>query len=300
MKGNVVLPKRLSESGFSLDTHIFRYRRDSDIRKDIGGVDTLVSSIVEEVEGNSIWHSAIGALNDPFEIYAKVNEHEFEQMTEEQKIKIWMKLSLRTGYDWLLTVSRDEMLSYYRREERRLNKTLCDIAEKNIIFKNLVVDIRDSIAIACFTSVCDSRLMWGYYCNGFSGVCLIYNKKKLLDSNIDLSEVKYHDGAFEVNIFEILYNSNETQQFEMFAQIMKTKHSEWAHEVETRSIIDLHQDQKGKGQLEKLGGRCIEGIIIGRSVRKDVRAKIVKLGKAFKIKIFSADVDYQIFGVKIS
>lgn len=300
MKEDVVLPQKLSDSGFSLDTHIFRYRSDKDITKDIDGVETAVSSIVEEIESASIWHSAIGALNDPFEVYAKINEREFEQMTEGQKIKIWAKLWVKSGNGWILTVSPDEILKLYKNDESRLNEVFTDAVRNNKVFHGLVDDIRESVAVACFTSVCDSRLMWGYYCNGFHGVCLIYNTQKLIDNKIELSEVGYYDGAFEVDIFDVLYSSNEKEQFQKFSQIMKAKHTEWAHEVETRSIIDLHEENKGKGQLEKLSERCIEGVIIGRNVRAGVREKIMEFGKELGLKIFTADVDYQIFGVKIS
>lgn len=300
MKRDVVLPQRLSDSGFSLDTHIFRYRRDSDLRKSIDGVESDASSIVDEIEGASIWHSAIGALNDPFEVYAKINEHEFKQMTEDQKFKLWLTLCIKDGKSWIMAFSPDELLRLYKEDEPRLNKTFGNTAKRNEIFDTLVNDIRESVAIACFTSVCDSRLMWGYYCNGFHGVCLIYNKDKLLSNKIDLSEVGYYDGAFEVNLFDILYNCDEKEQFQRFSQIMKAKHTDWIHESEIRSIIDLHDENKGMGQLEKLRERCIEGVIIGRNVRNGVRKKIMSLGIELGLKVFTADVDYQIFGVKIS
>lgn len=300
VKRDIVLPQRLSDSGFSLDTHIFRYRRDSDLRKSIDGVESDVSSIVDEIAGASIWHAAIGALNDPFEVYAKINENEPEQMTEAQKVKVWAKLCAKNGDGWVMALSPGEALRLYNLDKYKMDKTFRDARGRNKLFDDLVSDIRESVAVACFTSVCDSRLMWGYYCNGFQGVCLIYNTKKLISNKIDLSEVEYYDGAFKVNLFDILYNCDEKEQFQRFSQIMKVKHTDWAHESEIRSIIDLHAENMGKGQPEKLRERCIEGVIIGRNVRGSVRDKIMSLGIDLGLKIFTADVDYQIFGVKIS
>lgn len=300
MKGEVVLPQKLSDSGFSLDTHIFRYRRDSDVKKNEGGVAVVVSSIIDEIDNSSIWHSAVGALNDPFEIYAKVNTHEFNQMTENQRINIWLKLMVKSGHAGIMVRSSVDMLKHYKLDEFRLRKTFLDMNENSKTFQELVSDIRESVGVACFTSVCDSRLMWGYYCNGLSGVCLIYNARKLKENKLDLDEVDYHPGAYEVNIIDFVYNCNEKQQTNTLAKIARTKHSDWSHENESRSIIDLHGGQRDKGRLETLKVRCIEGVIVGRGVRKDVRDKIIILSKKYGFKLFSADVDYQIFGVRIS
>lgn len=300
MGSEVIIPKKLSDSGFSLDTHVFRYRRDSDINKSIGGAEVAVSSIVEEIESTSIWHSAVGALNDPFEIYARVNVNELAQMDEGQKLNIWTKLVVKSGLDGILALSREELYKYYKLDEHSLKATFHDMNENNAAFQKIILDVRQTVGIACFTSVCDSRLMWGYYCNGFSGVCLIYNREKLLENKVELEDVKYHEGAFEINIIDSMYNMTQEQQIGLFSQIARTKHVEWAHEFESRSLIDLHHQEKGKGHLMRLESQCVEGVIIGQGVRKDVREKIEKIGSAFKLKIFSADVDYQIFGVKIS
>ncbi|EOY5722158.1 DUF2971 domain-containing protein [Enterobacter cloacae] len=300
MGSEVIIPKKLSDSGFSLDTHVFRYRRDSDINKNIDGVEVAVSSIIDEVEGASIWHSAVGALNDPFEIYARVNVNELAQMTESQKINIWAKLVAKSGQDGILALSHDELYKYYKQDEFRLKTTFSGMNENNEAFQKIILEVRQSVGIACFTSVCDSRLMWGYYCNGFSGVCLIYNRERLLENKVELEDVKYHEGAFEINIIDSMYNLTRDQQIGLFSQIARTKHAEWAHEFESRSLIDLHEQEKGKGHLMRLEKQCIEGVIIGQGVRKDVKEKIEKIGNALKLQIFSADVDYQIFGVRIS
>ncbi|WP_368894478.1 DUF2971 domain-containing protein [Kluyvera ascorbata] len=301
MKGAVVLPNVLFESGFTLDKHIFRYRRDSDINKNIDGIDILVSSIVEEIQGGSIWHSSVGALNDPFEIYAKINPHEFKLMSEAQRINIWATLSAKSKkHLGVMAYSQEQAFKLYCADKPDLQQTLDNTIENSNAFQDLISSVRGSIGIACFTSVCDSRLMWGYYCNGFSGVCLIYNREKLFDNKVPLECVDYQDTPFEVDIINFVYNLNRQQQLNVLNQIVKTKHSEWSHEIESRSVIDLHAHEKGKGRLLKIEKRCIEGVIIGRNVRTDVRRKIEGLCKILELKCFYADVDYQVFGVKIT
>lgn len=299
MRDLPVLPDVLTDAGFSLGSHIFRFRADRDMHLNHGGESKVVSICTNEIESKSIWHSAIGALNDPFEIYAKKNSREFDEMSLQQRIKLWLKLTSRYGTGGVFALSKEALEAAYYENEQRVINTLKDIDNLDNTFDEFITEIRESIAIACFTNVCDSRLMWGYYCNGLSGVCLIYNKTQLLKNNVELNPVSYINGAFELNVLDFTFNYKEQLRAKTLSQIVKTKHKEWEHENEYRSVVDLSEDESGKGKLICLETDCLDGVIIGKRVRDSVKAQIRKLAKRYKFKVFMADVDYQLFSVKI-
>lgn len=297
---DIVLPQILINSGISLDTHVFRYRADRDFVAEIGGVAITKNIIIEEVEKHSIWHSAVGALNDPFEIYAKRNLQEFDRMTESQRFNIWLKIATKLGYSGLMALSSTEIWKAYEIDKTRLVKTFEDVYKNDDSFESYITQVRETIGIACFTSICDSRLMWGYYCNGLSGVCLIYNKKSLLEQSVELNPVTYLDGAFELNLLDFVYNCKDAARAKNLSQIVKTKHVDWAHELELRSVVDLNNTDVGKGRLIEMSRSCIDGVIVGRNVRQDVKSGVEELSKVLGFTVFCADVDYQLFGVKIT
>ena len=300
MTDEIMLPEILTNSGFSLGKHIFRYRADRDIDKVENGQPISKSSIIEEMENFSIWHSAIDALNDPFEVYAEQNLKESEQMSENQIMKCWIRAGLKSGNNKLMVSADEYIYKEYKENECYFKGLLEKRSKDDEFFNDTINNIRDYTGVACFTSKCDSRLMWGYYCNGLKGVCLIYNSELLLRQKITLNPVKYSDCPFEFNLLNFVYEYKNDWEREDLFQMVKRKHSEWSHEVESRSVVELREDEEARGRLIEMNDSCIEGVIIGRKVRDDVKNTIIKLSKSIGFKVFMADVDYKLFGVKIS
>ncbi|MCW6019668.1 DUF2971 domain-containing protein [Enterobacter hormaechei] len=296
----IILPDSLVDNGFSLESHVFRYRSDRDFYVEENGQSICKNLIVEEMSKFRLWHSAVGALNDPFEIYARRNLQEFQQMSEKQKLNLWVKVGTRLGYHALMALSTKEILKGYEIDKERLEKTVYEATRDDSSFDSFITEIRETLGIACFTSICDSRLMWGYYCNGLAGVCLIYNRRLLASQRVELNLVKYIDGPFELNILDFIYNYKDDVRAKTLSQIVKTKHLEWDHEVESRSVVELRGDEIGLGRLIEMKCSCVEGVIIGSKVRAEVRKEIEWLGDTLGFKVFQASVDYQLFGVKIS
>lgn len=300
MNGKIRLPDALINAGVSLERNIFRYRSDRDFIIKDNGRAVSKNLIVDEIENHSLWHSAVGALNDPFEIYARRNFNEFNEMSQGQKMSLWARVATRLGQPALMALSNEYLYKAYKFDEERLRKTVDDVYKDDTSFDEFIDEIRETLGIACFTSICDSRLMWGYYCNGLSGVCLIYNKERLDEQGIELNQVKYLDGPFEINILDFVYHYQDARRAKTLSQIVKTKHSEWEHEVESRSVVELRENEIGRGRLMQMQSSSLDGIIIGRNVRGEIKDKIMHLSEEQGFKIFSADVDYQLFGVKIT
>lgn len=293
----VKIPEILERNGFSLDTHIFRYRPDKDFKMK-GDSGTIINHCINEVESRTIWHSAIGALNDPFEVYAQKNLDEFGQMPFHKKIKLFAMYAKQRKMGGILAASPHVLERLYRAHEPELKAAIEEV-NRGKTFETFIAEMRSEVAISCFTAVCDSRLMWGYYCNGLSGGSLIYNKKKLLKNNIELNKVSYINGPFKVDLLDFVFNYEETKRIKTLSQIVKTKHIEWAHEHEYRCVTALEGGEIGFGRTVTLGENCIDGIIIGKKVRNDIIKQLRRLAKKNHIKIYMADVDYQNFKVHI-
>lgn len=291
------IPSILAKGGFTLDKHAFRYRADNDVYPN-GRSGSPVNRCLDEIKARSIWHSTIGALNDPFEIFAQKNLDEFKSMPMHKKMKLFVLYAKQQKIQGVLAASPDVLQTLYYKNEEGIKNAVAEVYRGNS-FEKYIAEIRNMFAISCFTSVCDSRLMWGYYCNGLSGVCLIYNKDRLLKNKIELQEVSYINGPYKVNLLDFVFNYEDEERTEILTRMVKTKHIDWAHECEYRSVTELDSDESGVGRLITLDENCIDGIIIGKKVRAEVKEQLRILARRNRIKVYMADVDYQNFRVNI-
>lgn len=294
----IVIPEALQQKSFSLEEHLFRFRPDRDFLANVDGKDELINPCIEEIKSRTIWHSAIGALNDPFEIYAQKNPNEYKEMTLEQRQRLWLKFApARKSTPGLFAYSKQVLDDDFACEESLLEQAIEQTHQKNT-FDDFIAELRQDIAIASFTAVCDSRLMWGYYCNGLSGICIIYNRERLKKNGIDPRAVNYIDGPFKINVLDFVTHYDDDERIEALEKMALSKHIEWKHEHEYRNQIVLPEEFKGCGKNIILMDNCIDGVIIGKRVREEVKTQIRKLCKK-KFKVFMADVDYKLFKVKI-
>lgn len=298
MKEVPTFPKILLRDGFSLDTHIFRYRPDRDYVNHDGEQKNLM---LDEVENSTLWHSAIDALNDPFEIYAHRNANEISEMTQQEKFKVWRQLQLSHLPAGHTAVSTDFL--HERFEQDVHNGFFQKVVQGHITggdhFEKYLHSVRTNVGIASFTEVCNSRLMWGYYCNGLSGFCLIYNKNKLLEQKIPIEKVNYIPGAYQINLIDYVYGYRNAINLDSLSKMVRTKHIEWQHEKEHRSVVNLRPNEVGKGGIQQLSACCIDGIVLGKKAREEVKLQARKLAKRIRAKVYIADVDFEEFGVKI-
>ncbi|HDD9883877.1 TPA: DUF2971 domain-containing protein [Escherichia coli] len=292
------IPEALRRAGFSNETHAFRYRPDS--WKEESG--TLRNFSLEEVEYSTIWHAAIGTLNDPFEVYAHSNKRELMEMNEEESFKLWAKAFAKHQIpheNW--RVASEQNLRKHYEDNKLLAKVFMYTMHKQYdFFGDFVTELRGILSIASFTDICNSRLMWGYYCNGQSGFCLIYNKKKLLKSRIELEKVRYYEKSPVVNVFDFSFSYRTPRDNEVLTDIPKFKHSDWEHESEWRSMYVLQGKEVGKGISISLMESCIDGVIVGERVSAQTKARLIELSKKLHFKIFSASVDLENFRINIS
>ncbi|CZY49202.1 TPA: DUF2971 domain-containing protein [Enterobacter hormaechei] len=298
MSKSSVLPEVLSKHGFSNETHAFRYRPDTTTK--VGEFDRNYS--IEEISDAVIWHAAIGTLNDPFEVYAKSNRKELQQLSENEWFNLWANCFVRHTFrnTYWNALSTNELKKYFNNNIIFEKLFMIDRFENYDFFSDFIKDFRDIVAIASFTEKPDSRLMWGYYCLGMKGFCIIYNRNELINSHIRLDEVEYGKTGIEVNAMDHAYSYRTKRDDEILTKIPMFKHEEWLHECELRSLCKLDGADIGFGRPLPLKSKCVDGVIIGDKVTQATRSKLEDLSKKLNFKLFSAEANLENFIVEIS
>lgn len=298
MSKNTIIPKILSERGFTSETHAFRYRPDATTKT--GDLERNYS--IEEISSAVIWHAAIGTLNDPFEAYAKSNRNKLQELSENEWFKLWANCFARHTFPqpYRNTISTNELLKHFNSNILIEKLFMINRFEEYDFFGDFINDFRNTVAIASFTEKPDNRLMWGYYCQGMKGFCIIYNRERLIKSRIRLDAVEYGEAGIEVNAMDHAYSYRTKRNDEVLIKIPKFKHEEWLHESELRSLCQLEGDDIGLGRALHLESNCVDGVIIGSKATPATRIKLEELSKELKFPLFLAEANLEKFIVEIS
>ena len=104
--------------------------------------------------------------------------------------------------------------------------------------------------ISCFSTIPTESLMWAHYANKHAGLCLIYDKRKLLKS------LKLYDRNFEMISIQYgvkptmtIYERNKKIEYSTDIPIISTKDKNWKYEKETRIFIeDRYANENPKGK----------------------------------------------------
>ncbi|HFT8240568.1 TPA: DUF2971 domain-containing protein [Yersinia enterocolitica] len=281
----MILPSILKDNGICLENHIFRFRSDNYNEQDYG-------NSLKEILNNQIWHSTIGNLNDPFEVYFKRDENELNGLSRQDLALLLKNSKILQEHDkYIIT-------SFLNNDFEELHGDLAYAVESAL--PALRAKFRERVAVACFTQLCTGRLMWGYYCNGFKGLCIIYNKNRLTDSDISLSEVSYSSTMPLVKPTEWMIKQRRNLPLDGITDFAKTKHSDWKTENEHRSLFFLDDNDLNNspyGYLHKLDGNCIDGIILGNDYSPAGLDHIKKHAEDNHIKLFKASANLEEYNI---
>lgn len=298
MSKNSIIPEVLSKHGFTSETHAFRYRPDATSKT--GELERNYS--IEEISNAVIWHAAIGTLNDPFEVYAKRNSKELQELSDNEWFKLWVNcFAVHTfvGSHWN-TISTSELLKYFNANMLFEKLFMINRFEHYDFFDDFIKDFRNIVAIASFTEKPDNRLMWGYYCQGMKGFCIIYNRERLINSRIRLDKVEYGKSGIEVNAMDYAYSYRTKNDYDILTKIPMFKHDEWLHESELRSLCQLEGADIGLGRALHLVNNCVDGVIVGNRVTLATRLKLEELSEQLKFPLFRAEPNLEKFIVEIA
>lgn len=300
MGKEVLLPEILLQRGITLDKNVFRYRPDNlKVFWENGTEKYKNGFALDEIELFQIWHSSVKLLNDPFEIYAHANKNEGDNLTDEEFYKIWYEQSLRVNKPAVSLAPETGLRDFFNLNKDNIIATIKRVMNRGGYFKEFIDDVRTAICLSSFTNVCDSRLMWGYYCNGLSGICIIYNREKLKKSKIILEDVNYTPDGYQVDVYNMIFNYRGGYKSEVLMQIPRVKHLDWKHESEQRSLITFQGDVRESGIMASLEQSCVDGVIIGKNCHNETKLRLRRLAKKLRFKVFMADADLEHYQVKI-
>lgn len=134
-----------------------------------------------------------------------------------------------------------------------------------------LVGHKQTIGICCFSDIHDNELMWTHYAGNYSGICVSYRARKLLDGLPDhahLVRLSYGVEPPEIGLADTHDHGAAVRK------ILSHKKSSWAYEREWRVLAD-------QGPLPATVPGCIQDVFLGSRIdpthRKHVRAALAHL-----------------------
>lgn len=285
------MPQVLKNSDIDYTDNIFRFRYD-----DYHSNQALGNSL-NEVIHSQIWHSTVQKLNDPFEVYFVQDEDDASSLSRSDLGLILSNTNMfkdKNNHDYIFkSFFNNDLDEIYGDIDAAIKSTMPSLREK----------FRKHVAMACFTKNADSRLMWGYYCSGFTGLCLIYNRMKLEEAGIKLQEVIYTNAPPKIKLSEWIIKQKRKQSLDGLLNFAKVKHKDWERELEYRRLVFLdHENVEScnTGMLIELQSKCLDGVIIGSNYNKEAKKLLREYCDRNDIKTFEAHVDLDYYQVSIT
>lgn len=124
-----------------------------------------------------------------------------------------------------------------------------------------------NIKVTCFSERKDSLLLWAYYANNYSGVCLEFDAKSDPMLNIFCSKVQYSNTIF--------CDDNPDSKFDDNYFI---KSYEWAHEQEWRLAVTTDE--------EYFPTKSLRSIILGARTPPNQLIRFIELGNKYNINVY--------------
>lgn len=150
---------------------------------------------------------------------------------------------------------------------------------------------RSYTTLCCLSKKFDSILMWSYYAQKHSGICVGLNKQKINGYIIPCID-------FEVQYPDILtkYNCSIGTNEEAFKHQLTTKAPEWKHEYEVR-LLGPPTLQYRTHHHYKIGGECFVSIYLGVNMTPQEKETIIYIARKLNpdIKIYQMQVNPDAF-----
>lgn len=175
-------------------------------------------------------------------------EYDFDKMESEFLSSLNGKRKIKS-FDYLSFVHK------YSNREDSFDEFL-KLLEASFIEKQPMLSL--SKRVACFSEVNHSILMWSYYAQKHSGVCLEYTPTELSLENDD-------EKALFNGLQKVFYSENQYNKSKYFASesdvydVFFSKAQCWAHEQEWRIVLD--------NNIKKIKFPCLTGIYLGANFR---------------------------------
>lgn len=229
--------------------------------------------------GNSLRFSSITNMNDPLEYIDPSSKFNGVEITDLDRVAYEIELAQKKRRATLHTISLTQEIDW-------------NTPEENVRYQNK----RDNL----FDKGWARTRMWAQYADKGKGVCLVFDKEKLLkcaesqyNGVIKTGSVNYTNDFYKIkNDFEIELTSEKRDFSNYYLQDDKinylfTKNEDFRDEQEFRIL--LNKENNTKEPFEISLEDSLLGIIFGIGIDKKVCANI---GKLLPIEKFKIDWEY--------
>jgi Protein of unknown function (DUF2971) len=144
-----------------------------------------------------------------------------------------------------------------------------------------IADSKSGVGIACFTETHEDVLMWTHYAGNYTGICISYSTKELLEGlpkHVNLVRLAYVDEP------PLIGPSHVSNAGTAAIRILSQKKYNWAHEREWRVLGPVGEVSIGRAQ-------AVKSIFFGSRVSPRHRQKILAKVQGTAIKAYMMDVD---------
>lgn len=143
--------------------------------------------------------------------------------------------------------------------------------------RKTIIDLKESLAISCFSERKDSILMWSHYANKHKGFCACYDVRNILTAEKALFPVWYREEKVTP-----VCNGKHFESNPRIKEILIQKSLDWSYEKEWRIFENLDpKTAPGKAVKNFKPTR----IIIGACANEATKNRLKEIGKAKGIKV---------------
>ena len=146
--------------------------------------------------------------------------------------------------------------------------------------RRMVFDAKQDIGICCFSDTYDNELMWTHYARNYTGICVGYRTKELIEGLSD-----------RVHLVRVAYDStppklgkSDWNAYLMAIKILSHKKANWIYEREWRLLADI-------GPLRIESARCIVELRLGSRLSPQHRELLLEAFRDSGIKISTMTVN---------
>lgn len=228
---------------------------------------------VKILTNNELWFGKPDLQNDPNEAEFLIKRNNIKDIQHEFRIDIQDELKYAYEKDY---INQDTPFGFN---------------ESNEFEKILKKTIKDNIGICSMSMIHNHILMWAHYANNNEGICVVFNKEKLVKQFGEISENIYNKTSGKItyskNIpnaeFSIIGNTGIVKSDKIFYM---DKLDHWDYEEEYRFFWRFHDrfPINHDEPLKSFPENAIVGVILGEKFPIEHFKTIVNI-------VFSKDVD---------
>lgn len=201
--------------------------------------------------------------------------YRFRPLRDEHQVRQEIS-AIRDQYIWCSTYRgmNDPMEGFYEPSRRLTKETRFSQLARDTYYE------KRQIGICCFTDVRDNELMWSHYASNYSGICVAYNPKSLLEGlprHAHLVRLSYGNSPPPMGVHDVR-NTNEAA-----IRILSHKKANWVYEREWRVLAGLDR-------VDLQAPRCIREVYFGHRIQPHVRALLTDALGRLPIQIFEMRV----------